>query len=103
MANAVAGNVVQVGPGVYSGPSTGNGTTPVFAPSGNGSPSAPLIFFAQVVNGLVLPIVAVVLLVAMNDRARLGANVNTWRGNLVGGTVALLCLVLGLRAIAIAL
>lgn len=63
----------------------------------------PLIFFAQVVNGLVLPIVAVVLLVAMNDRARLGANVNTWRGNLVGGTVALLCLVLGLRAIALAL
>jgi manganese transport protein len=63
----------------------------------------PLIFFAQVVNGLVLPIVAIVLLVAMNDRNRLGEHVNTWRGNLVGGIVTLLCLVLGLRAVVLAL
>ncbi len=63
----------------------------------------PLILFAQIVNGLVLPIVAVVLLVAMNDRARLGEHVNTWRGNLIGGIVALLCLVLGLRAVVLAL
>jgi Mn2+/Fe2+ NRAMP family transporter len=63
----------------------------------------PLIFFAQIVNGLVLPIVAVVLLIAMNDRERLGAYVNGWRGNVAGGAVALLCLVLGLRAVVLAL
>ncbi len=63
----------------------------------------PLIVLAQVVNGLVLPIVAVVLLVAMNDRSRLGSHVNTWRGNVAGGVVALLCAVLGLRAVWLAL
>jgi Mn2+/Fe2+ NRAMP family transporter len=62
----------------------------------------PLIFLAQVVNGLILPIVAVVLVVAMNDRARLGSHVNTWRGNLAGGAVTLLCVVLGVRAVLLA-
>ena len=63
----------------------------------------PLIVIAQLVNGLVLPIVAVVLLVAMNDRSRLGEQVNGWRGNVVGSVVVLLCIVLGLRAIILAL
>lgn len=61
-----------------------------------------LIFVAQVVNGLVLPIVALVLLIAMNDRARLGEQVNSWRGNVVGGAVVILCTVLGVRAILLA-
>ena len=61
-----------------------------------------LIFVAQIVNGLVLPIVAVVLLIAMNDRDRLGDQVNSWRGNIVGAGVAILCIVLGLRSIALA-
>ena len=59
----------------------------------------PLILFAQVVNGLILPLVTVVLLVAMNDRARLGAHVNGWKGNLAGSVVAVLTLVLGVRAV----
>jgi Mn2+/Fe2+ NRAMP family transporter len=63
----------------------------------------PLIVVAQVVNGLILPIVALVLLVAMNDRQRLGIHVNGWRGNLMGGAVTLLCLVLGTRAVMLAL
>ena len=62
----------------------------------------PLIFLAQLVNGLVLPIVAIVLLVAMNDRKRLGDHVNSWRGNVVGTGVVILCVVLGLRAIVLA-
>ena len=62
----------------------------------------PLIFFAQIANGLILPIVAVVLVIAMNDRDRLGDHVNTWRGNLVGGTVTVLCVMLGIRAVVIA-
>ncbi len=60
----------------------------------------PLIVFAQAINGLVLPLIAVVLLVAMNDRRRLGVYVNGWKANLAGGLVALLCVALGLRAVA---
>jgi Mn2+/Fe2+ NRAMP family transporter len=60
----------------------------------------PLIMLAQVVNGLVLPIVAAVLVVAMNDRRRLGPHVNGWRANLAGGLVVALCLALGIRAVA---
>ncbi|KPJ83762.1 MAG: hypothetical protein AMS18_17290 [Gemmatimonas sp. SG8_17] len=62
----------------------------------------PLIFVAQIVNGLVLPIVAVVLLIAMNDRRRLGGYVNGWRGNVAGGAVVVLCAVLGARAVLLA-
>ncbi len=62
----------------------------------------PLIFLAQVVNGLVLPAVALILLVAMNDRGRLGRHVNGWKGNLAGGAVVLLTAVLGIRAVALA-
>ena len=61
-----------------------------------------LIFIAQIVNGLVLPIVAVVLLIAMNDRGRLGNQINGWRGNLIGAAVVLLCAVLGIRSIMLA-
>ncbi len=63
----------------------------------------PLIFLAQIVNGLALPAVALVLLIAMNDRSRLGQRVNTWRGNVVGALVVLLCAVLGMRAVLLAL
>jgi manganese transport protein len=63
----------------------------------------PLILLAQVVNGLVLPIVAAVLLLAMNDRARLGNQVNSWRGNVAGIIVLVLCTVLGARAVILAL
>jgi len=58
-----------------------------------------LILVAQVLNGLILPIVAFVLLLAMNDRRRLGDHVNGWRANLAGTLVALLCLALGIRGL----
>ncbi len=64
-----------------------------------GTRPVPLILAAQVLNGLVLPIVAVVLLIAMNDRRRLGAHVNRWWANLLGGLVVALTLALGLRAV----
>jgi Mn2+/Fe2+ NRAMP family transporter len=62
----------------------------------------PLIFLAQVVNGLVLPIVALVLVIAMNDRNRLGEHVNGWKGNVAGVIVVLLSAVLGIRAVLMA-
>lgn len=64
-----------------------------------GTRPVPLILLAQVLNGLVLPLVALVLLVAMNDRRRLGPHVNRWRANAAGVAVAGLCLLLGIRAV----
>jgi manganese transport protein len=55
----------------------------------------PAILFAQVANGVLLPAIAVFLLLAMNDRARLGAHANGIAQNLVGATVVLLTLGLG--------
>lgn len=68
----------------------------------SGARPVPLIVFAQLVNGLLLPIVAVVLLIAMNDRHQLGEHVNGWKANLAGGGVVLLCVVLGVRAVILA-
>ncbi len=62
----------------------------------------PLIVFAQVVNGLILPIIALVLVIAMNDRSRLGVHVNGWKGNVAGAVVVLLSAVLGVRAVVLA-
>lgn len=69
----------------------------------SGTRPVPLILVAQIVNGIVLPLVAVVLLIAMNDRRRLGEHVNGWVANLTGTMVVILCMVLGVRAIVLAL
>lgn len=64
-----------------------------------GTRPVPLILLAQVLNGLVLPIVAIALLVAMNDRRRLGVHVNGWMANVAGGVVVVLAIVLGARGV----
>lgn len=58
-----------------------------------------IIVFAQIANGILLPAVAVFLLVAVNDRARMGAHANGRLRNLAGGAVVLLTMLLGLSAI----
>jgi len=45
------------------------------------------IVVAQVANGLLLPLVAVFLLIAVNRRSMLGRYANGWLANLAGGTV----------------
>jgi len=57
----------------------------------------PVIILAQAFNGLLLPLVAVFLWVAMNDRDLLGGGTNSRLQNLVMGVVVLVCVVLGLR------
>ena len=47
MANAVAGNAVQVAPGIYEAASTGDGLSPTFRPSHDGTSTQPIVFFAQ--------------------------------------------------------
>jgi Mn2+/Fe2+ NRAMP family transporter len=60
----------------------------------------PVIILAQAFNGLILPLVAVFLWIAMNDRDLLGdEGVNSRLQNLVMGAVVLVCVVLGLRGL----
>jgi manganese transport protein len=58
-----------------------------------------LILVAQVANGILLPIVAIFLLVAMNRRSLLGDRVNGPLVNVLGGLVIVITLGLGLRLV----
>ncbi|HBU34998.1 MAG TPA: manganese transporter, partial [Hyphomonas sp.] len=58
-----------------------------------------IILFAQIANGLILPIIAVFLLIAMNRRGLLGDHVNSWLTNLLGMAVVVITFGLGLRLI----
>jgi Mn2+/Fe2+ NRAMP family transporter len=63
----------------------------------------PVIILAQAFNGLILPLVAVFLWVAVTDRGLLGVGVNSRLQNVVMGLVVLACVVLGLRGLLAAL
>lgn len=54
------------------------------------------ILFAQAANGLLLPVIAIFLLIAMNNKALLGTHSNTWVSNLLGIIVVLAVSSLGL-------
>jgi manganese transport protein len=72
------------------------GTRPTI-PLGFGEVS--VIVFAQVANGILLPAIAIFLLVAVNDRRRMGGHVNGHWHNLLGGLVVLVTIGLGALAI----
>jgi NRAMP (natural resistance-associated macrophage protein)-like metal ion transporter len=57
------------------------------------------ILFAQVANGILLPVIAIYLLVVMNSRKIMGDNVNTLLSNILGGIVVLIAMGLGVRSI----
>lgn len=59
----------------------------------------PAILAAQALNGILLPVVAVFLLVVMNDRRQLGAAANGLLANLTLGSVVLLTMALGGRGL----
>jgi Mn2+/Fe2+ NRAMP family transporter len=59
----------------------------------------PVIILAQAFNGLLLPLIAVFLWIAVNDRDLLGKGVNSRLQNLVMGVVVLVCIGLGLRGL----
>lgn len=69
----------------------------VFA--GVGLEPVPAIVFAQVANGVLLPAVAVFLLLAVNDRRRMGRWSNRAWLNVAGTLVLLVAAGLGLRAL----
>ena len=59
----------------------------------------PAITLAQAANGVLLPVVAVFLLWAANDRRRLGEHANRMLANLVGVTVVAVAAGLGVWAL----
>ncbi|RUO27961.1 Nramp family divalent metal transporter [Aliidiomarina sanyensis] len=61
-----------------------------------------LILFAQVANGILLPLIAGFLLLAVNQ-TRLGAHRNNRQQNILGGIVFVVALLLGVRSIGLAL
>jgi len=63
-----------------------------------GSP-VEVIVFAQVVNGVLLPIVALFLIVAMNSDALLGEYTNGTAANVLGGIVTAVVVWLGVRTL----
>ncbi|MEM9169451.1 MAG: divalent metal cation transporter, partial [Pseudomonadota bacterium] len=65
----------------------------------SGAKPVAVILVAQVANGLLLPVIAVFLLIAANDRRRLGAAANGLAANFAGGAIALLAAGLGLRGL----
>ncbi|SIR85155.1 NRAMP (natural resistance-associated macrophage protein) metal ion transporters [Haladaptatus litoreus] len=67
--------------------------------SGLGLQPVEAIVFAQVANGILLPIVAVFLIYVMNDRDILGEYVNSTAQNVIGVVVTLVVVWLGLRSL----
>ena len=65
-----------------------------------GGRPVPMILFAQAANGILLPVVAIFLLVAVNDRARMGDAANGIVPNLLGGIAVFIATGLGVRALA---
>lgn len=61
-----------------------------------------LIVFAQVANGILLPLIAGFLLLAVNQKS-MGQYANSTRQNILGGCVFVIALVLGARSILLAL
>ena len=58
-----------------------------------------VILFAQVANGLLLPIIAIFLLMIMNDKSILKEHTNSLTGNILGGIVILITLGLGMKGL----
>lgn len=58
-----------------------------------------IILAAQFANGLLLPIIAIFLLVAMNQKKQLGQYTNKWLGNTLGAIVVIVTAGLGIRLI----
>jgi Mn2+/Fe2+ NRAMP family transporter len=55
-----------------------------------------VIVFAQVTNGLVLPIASIFLLIVLNSRRILGRAVNNWKQNILGGVIVAIVSLLGI-------
>lgn len=64
-----------------------------------GFKSIEIIKFAQIANGILLPVVAVFLLWIMNKKYILGEFINSRIQNIMGGLIVLFCLFLGAKSL----
>lgn len=64
-----------------------------------GSSPIQAIVFAQITNGILLPIIAVYLLIIMNNKHLLGNNANKLLQNILGIVIVLIMIILGVKSI----
>jgi manganese transport protein len=67
--------------------------------SGLGFKPLDVLLFAQALNGILLPVIAILLLIIMNNKKRLGEFTNSVKANVIGGIVALICTGLGIYSL----
>ena len=67
--------------------------------SGLGFEPLDVLLFAQALNGILLPVITIMLLIIMNNKKRLGEFTNSVKVNIIGGLVALTCTGLGIYSI----
>ena len=58
-----------------------------------------VILIAQALNGIILPIIAVLIFVIINKRGLMGKQVNTWKHNILSGIVVLIVSFLGIYSL----
>ncbi|WP_405096866.1 Nramp family divalent metal transporter [Oceanobacillus sp. FSL H7-0719] len=58
-----------------------------------------VLLFAQALNGILLPVIAIMLLFIMNNKKRLGKYTNSLKVNIIGSFVALVCTGLGIYSL----
>lgn len=68
-----------------------------------GSSPIQAILFAQVANGILLPVIAVYLLIIMNNKHLLGNNTNSMLQNILGIVIVFIMIILGGKSILFAL
>ncbi|OAH59086.1 manganese transporter [Domibacillus aminovorans] len=67
--------------------------------SGLGLKPMDVLLFAQALNGVLLPFIAIFLLIVMNNKKRLGDHTNSVKANIAGVIVALICTGLGIYSL----
>ncbi len=67
--------------------------------SGLGFNPLDVLLFAQALNGILLPVIAILLLIFMNNKKRLGEYTNSVKANVFGGIVVLICTGLGIYSL----
>jgi len=58
-----------------------------------------LLLAAQALNGIILPIIAILIMVVANNKKRLGKYANSLKINIIGGIISLIVVVLGVYSL----
>ena len=58
-----------------------------------------VLLFAQALNGILLPVISILIVIVLNNKKRLGKYTNTLKMNILGGLVSVICTGLGLYSL----